>query len=67
MNNQLVAVGAAIVWASRMAAVARANEVIVNNLLFSRLEGRGDIRFSARPETTKGGEGFLARRLEFVS
>jgi class 3 adenylate cyclase len=65
LKHQLVAVGDSIVWASRMATAARANEVVVNNLLFSALKRRGGLNFGTREATTKSGEKFLARTLEF--
>lgn len=60
LNNHLVAVGDAIVWASRMASIGSGDEIIVNNLLFSALEGTSDISFAERTGQTKAGESFLA-------
>ena len=65
-DNHLVAVGDVIVWASRMSSVSRAGEVIVNNVLFNRLEGRSNLAFEPRAAHTKTGEEFLARVVTFV-
>ena len=65
IENNLVAVGDSVVWASRMASIASANEVIVNNLLFCALEELPGIQFEQRSAETKAGEDFLARSLEF--
>ena len=65
VNYHLSAVGEAIVWASRMASVASANEVAVNNLLVSALEGRPSLRLGPRVGRTKAGEEFLAVALTF--
>lgn len=65
LDYHLVAVGGAIVWASRMASIASANEVIINNLLFSALEGRPGLRFEPRSGPTKAGESLPARLLTF--
>lgn len=63
LNNHLVAVGDAVVWASRMASCANAKDIAVNNLLFEALRDVKSIRFEERPGKTKSGEGFLARAL----
>jgi class 3 adenylate cyclase len=60
VDYHLIAVGEAIVWASRMASVASANEVVVNNLLVSALEGRPSLSLEPRVGRTKAGEEFLA-------
>jgi class 3 adenylate cyclase len=67
LDNHLVAVGEAIVWASRMTSVAAANEVIVNNLLYAKLEGRPGLDFEPKKGQTLSGEQFLARSLIFGS
>ncbi len=61
LSHHLVAVGDAIVWASRMASSASANEIVVNNPLYVALQDRDDIDFEQREAMTKSGEGFLAR------
>ena len=66
MQHHLVAVGQPIVWASRMASLGTANEVIVNNLLFTVLENRPTILFEDRGGETKAGESFLARSMKFT-
>ena len=63
LNHHLVAVGDAIVWASRMASCANANETVVNNLLFEALRNTAGVQFQEREGKTKSGEGFLARVL----
>lgn len=63
LNHHLVAVGDAVVWASRMASGASANEILVNNLLFEALRDTTGVRFEERPSKTKSGEGFLAHAL----
>ncbi len=65
LKYHLVAVGEPIVWASRMAACACANEVVVNNLLFEVLNGREGLEFTRREASTKSGEGFLWRVLRW--
>jgi len=67
LKHHLVAVGDSIVWASRMASAAKANEVVVNNLLFSALQKTPKLNFQTREATTKAGERFLARTLEFTT
>ena len=67
LDNHLVAVGEAIVWATRMTSVAAADEVVVNNLLFAALEGRPGLDFEPRKGQTISGEKFLARSLSFGS
>jgi class 3 adenylate cyclase len=66
LKYHLVAVGEPIVWASRMASCAAANEVVVNNLLFEALNGRCDVQFARREASTKSGEGFLGRVLRWT-
>lgn len=66
LEHHLVAVGESIVWASRMASAASANEVIVNNLLFAALEEKPGLKFSPREARTKSGESFLGRSMRFV-
>lgn len=61
IKGQLIAVGDAIVWASRMASCAFANEILLNNLLYQTLQGRDGLEFEQRHARTKFGEGFLAR------
>ena len=65
IQNHLVAVGDAIVWAERMASAAESQEILLNNLLFSILEGREDITFEKREGKTKAGESFLSQILKF--
>jgi hypothetical protein len=48
-----------------MASVASANEVVVNNLLVSALEGKPSQRLEPRVGRTKAGEEFLAGALTF--
>ena len=61
LNHHLVAVGEAIVWACRMEAVAKAGEVVVNNLLFRALEKHGALTFERRSGKPKTGEEFRGR------
>lgn len=63
LRRHLVAVGEPIVWASRMASAAKPNELLVNNLLWTALAGRGDVAGEERTDSTKAGEGFLARSI----
>lgn len=63
LDHHLVAVGDTIVWASRMASIGAANEIVINNLLFAALEGKLGLRFQRRSGKTKAGENFLARVL----
>jgi class 3 adenylate cyclase len=63
INHHLIVVGDAVVWASRMAACALAEEILVNNLLYDKLLDRSDVLFEQRESRTKSGEGFLARLL----
>jgi CheY-like chemotaxis protein len=63
LDYHVVAVGESIVWASRMASAARAEEVLVNNLLYQALRERNDVVFESREATTKSGESFQAWRL----
>jgi hypothetical protein len=63
--DYLIAVGDAIVWASRMASVAEANEIMVNNLLFSHLNEDINLLFERRQCQSKYGEPFIAQKLMF--
>lgn len=65
IKNHLVAVGDAIVWADRMASAAESQEILVDNLLFSILDGREDITFEKREGKTKSGESFISQLLKF--
>jgi class 3 adenylate cyclase len=67
LNHHLIAVGDAVVWASRMASSARAGEIVVNNLLFESLHDKSGIQFEERHSKTKSGEGFMAHTLLFQS
>ena len=67
LKHHLVAVGDAIVWASRMVSAASANEVIVNNLLSAALREKPGLRFSAHEARTKSGESFLGTSMKFVA
>ena len=64
-SHRVLAVGEPLVWAARMEAVAKANEVIVNNLLFGTLAEHAGFEFERRQGTTKTGEAFLGRVLVF--
>jgi class 3 adenylate cyclase len=64
LNYHLVAVSETIVWASRMASTANAEEVMVNNFLYQALRERGDLKFERRSGKTKAGESFQAWRME---
>lgn len=66
INHHLVAVGDAIVWASRMASSGDAGQVILNNLLFTTLKEYEGLSFSEHKATTKAGESFLAHVLSFT-
>jgi CheY-like chemotaxis protein len=63
LDYHVVAVGESIVWASRMASAAKAEEVLVNNLLYQALRERNDVVFESREATTKSGESFQAWKL----
>lgn len=63
INNHLVAVGDAIVWANRMSSIAKANEVVINNLLHSELRDDDSLTFIPRTAETKTGERFTAYAL----
>jgi CheY-like chemotaxis protein/class 3 adenylate cyclase len=65
LNYHVVAVGESIVWASRMASAAKAEEVLVNNLLYQSLRRRDDLVFEGREASTKSGESFQAWKLGF--
>jgi class 3 adenylate cyclase len=65
VNHHLVAVGEAIVWATRLSDIAGANEIAINNLLFGVLDGKPGITFESRTGKTKAGEEFVARMLSF--
>jgi CheY-like chemotaxis protein/class 3 adenylate cyclase len=60
LNYHVIAVGESIVWASRMASAARAEEALVNNLLHQLLCPRDDLNFESRESNTKSGESFKA-------
>jgi class 3 adenylate cyclase len=60
LNYHVVAVSESIVWASRMASAAKAEEVLVNNLLYQTLRQRDDLVFESRAASTKSGESFQA-------
>ena len=62
-EGHLIAVGDALVWATRMAAEAHADETVVNNALYHALKDRPHIAFTERAAQTKTGEGFLAQIL----
>jgi CheY-like chemotaxis protein len=64
LNYHVVAVSEAIVWASRMASAAKAEEVLVNNLLYQTLRQRNDLDFQCHAANTKSGESFQAWKLE---
>jgi len=66
VQDHLVAVGDAIVWAARMAEAANAGEVLVNNLLQSKLTAvyTRILTFAPREAQTKAGETFLAQVLQ---
>ena len=63
LNYHVVAVSEAIVWASRMASAAKAEEVLVNNLLYQTLRQRTDLVFDGREASTKSGESFQAWKM----
>jgi len=63
LDYHVVAVGEAIVWATRMAAAAEAEEILVNNMLYQSLRYRDELVFEGRSSSTKSGEGFLAWKL----
>ena len=64
LNYHVVAVSESIVWASRMASAARAEEVLVNNLLYQSLKQRKDLAFESFEASTKSGESFRSWRLQ---
>ncbi|MGO9176761.1 MAG: adenylate/guanylate cyclase domain-containing protein [Desulfobaccales bacterium] len=66
IQNHLVVVGDAVVWATRMASAADSQEVLLNNLLYSALDGRKNIAFEKREGQTKAGEPFLSQIMKFI-
>ena len=67
VSDNLVAVGDAIVWATRMASAGNASEIIINNELFDALKSDAILAFTDRPGITKTGESFLGRAMAFRS
>jgi len=65
INDHLIAVGDAIVWASRMSSVGEANEILVNNLLFSYLNSNFNLSFEEKQCESKYGEPFIAQKMTF--
>jgi class 3 adenylate cyclase len=63
-RNHLIAVGDAIVWASRMAAAAGKGNIAVNNLLAAELRSQMDVHLEPFTGETKTGEDFLAYKVE---
>jgi DNA-binding response OmpR family regulator/class 3 adenylate cyclase len=63
LDYHVVAVSESIVWASRMASAAMAEEVLVNNLLYQTLRRRKDLEFESREANTKSGESFQAWKI----
>jgi CheY-like chemotaxis protein len=63
LDYHVIAVSESIVWASRMASAAKAEEVLVNNLLYQTLRQRTDVVFESREANTKSGESFKAWKL----
>jgi class 3 adenylate cyclase len=63
LDYHVVAVSESIVWASRMASAAKAEEVLVNNLLYQTIRQRNDLVFESRMASTKSGESFQAWQL----
>jgi len=66
IKNHLIAVGDAIVWGTRMASSSLANEILVNNLLYSLLIARQDVSLQEHKGKTKSGEKFLAYKLKII-
>jgi CheY-like chemotaxis protein len=66
LNYHVVAVSESIVWASRMASAAKAEEVLVNNLLYQTLRQRPDLVFAPREASTKSGESFQAWKMGII-
>ncbi|MBI4026065.1 MAG: adenylate/guanylate cyclase domain-containing protein [Verrucomicrobia bacterium] len=66
ISEHLIVVGEPLVWATRMASAAKADEILVNNMLFDALANRPNLSFLDRAERTKHGEEFLARILSFT-
>lgn len=63
----LLAVGDAIVWATRMASAAKAGQVVVNNLLYEQLRDLDEyLAFKDVKDKTKTGEPFLAHSMTFT-
>lgn len=63
LDYHVVAVSESIVWASRMASAAKAEEVLVNNLLYQALRPRSNLVFESQEASTKSGENFQAWRM----
>ena len=61
--GHLIAVGDTLVWATRMASEARADETVINNALYHAVKNKPQITFTERASQTKTGEAFLARTL----
>lgn len=65
IQDHVIAVGDTIVWASRMAAIAKSRQIVVNNLLFAKLASKEGLDFEKIEAITKAGEGFVAHSLVF--
>lgn len=64
-NYHFVAVGDVIVWATRMASAAKANQIVVNNLLYQALKDKPNLSFEDVSAPQKYGEVISAKELEF--
>lgn len=67
VDDHFVAVGDTIVWASRMATAAEANEIVINNILSVKLSGIDGLTMQQKNYETKTGEGFAGFMLEIES
>lgn len=61
LKSHLIAIGEPIVWANRMASVAKSDQVVVNNQLYYKM--LGTVAMEAITGETKSGEKFLAYNL----
>ena len=65
VNNHLIAVGDAVVWAHRMSNAGEAGEIIVHAPLAGKLDGMAGIELSPRGGVAKHGIEFSAAALTF--
>lgn len=66
LDEHFIAISDTIVWASRMASIADAGEIVVNNLLANSLKTLGSVHLQERRGTTKTGEEFTSMTLSLA-